>query len=455
MLGVYSIKLTDFDKLIYEKELKSFLPKEIIDFHSHIDSPYLEQYSFSNQNSSWADRVVSEGCSAENLLDIYAKVFPSNSVTPLLFGGRLTDIMGANDYVSESAKKYGFNALYCTDYTMDADFLEAEIKKKGFIGIKSSLSNPPEYIPEKEMRIFDCLPQSHLEICNKNNLMVLLRIPRDGRLKDPVNLVQIANIEKQYPNIKLVIAHIGRAYAKEDIGNAFDIIGKGENTYFDFSANLCDDAIEECIKAVGPKKLIFGSDLPVATMRMYRIVENGVYYNVVPRGMYEMADGEPHMRTSDRRDITIMIYEQLLALKRVAHKLKLSDSDIESIMFSNAKSLIDQCKNNLLAAGDETFGLIINTIESNLSNHVTIESLAKMCNLSASNLKQIFKKHYSGGVMKYYTQRKIEKAKALMKEGYSASQISSMMGFSSQNYFTNVFKRETGVLPSEYKKGKF
>ena len=88
-------------------------------------------------------------------------------------------------------------------------------------------------------------------------------------------------IEEKYPNLKLIIAHIGRAYAKEDIGNAFEMVGQGANTYFDFTANVCDDAIKACIDAVGTKRLLFGSDLPIAFMRMYRIVENGEYFKLM------------------------------------------------------------------------------------------------------------------------------------------------------------------------------
>ena len=168
----------------------------------------------------------------------------------------------------------------------------------------------------------------------------MLHIPRDGRLKDKVNIAQLMEIEEKYPNIKLVVAHIGRAYAKEDIGDAFDILGKTKNMYFDFTANVCDDAIKACIEAVGTKRLIFGSDLPVAIMRMYRIVENGVYYNVVPRGLYGDVEGEPHMRESDETDITIMMYEQMRALKRVAADLKLRDKDVEDILNNNARGLL-------------------------------------------------------------------------------------------------------------------
>ena len=169
----------------------------------------------------------------------------------------------------------------------------------------------------------------------------MLHIPRSSRLRDPVNLAQLMEIEANYPDVKLIVAHIGRAYSKEDIGNAFDLLKQTKNMYFDLTANMCDDAIKACIEAVGPERLIFGSDMPIAIMRMYRIVENGVYYNVVPRGLYGDVTNEAHMRESDETDITIMMYEQLRALKRVAKELKLSDRDVENIVYGNAKRLID------------------------------------------------------------------------------------------------------------------
>ncbi len=164
------------------------------------------------------------------------------------------------------------------------------------------------------------------------------------RLRDELNIAQIMEIEEKYPNLKLIVAHIGRAYAKEDIGDAFDVLKNTKNLVFDFTANVCDDAIKACIEAVGTKRLLFGSDLPIAFMRMYRIVENGEYINVVPRGLYGDVTGVAHMRETDEKDVTMMIYEQILALKRVAKDMKLTDSQVEDIMFLNAKKLIESVK---------------------------------------------------------------------------------------------------------------
>ena len=108
---------------------------------------------------------------------------------------------------------------------------------------------------------------------------------------------------------------------------------------FDFTANTLSLAMEECVKAVGTKRLMFGSDLPITKMRMYRTTENGFYYNNVPRGLYGDISGDPHMRETDETDITNFMYEELLAFKDCAEKLKLSKSEVEDILANNASSL--------------------------------------------------------------------------------------------------------------------
>ncbi len=337
---MFNLTVTDYDRLVYEKELKPFLPKEFVDFHIHAYKSTFDDWGDANGGSTWIDLVADE-MTTEQMTDCFKMLFPENKVIPLVFGACLKNIDQTNDYVRKEAIKYGFPTLYRSSYDMDPDELEQKVKEGGFLGLKPYLTNCPPYIPSKEIRIFDFLPHEHLRVADKNGWIVMLHIPRDQRLKDKVNLAQLMEIEEKYPNLKLVVAHIGRAYSKEDIGDAFDLLGKTKNMYFDFTANLSDDAIRACIKAVGTKRLVFGSDLPISIMRMYRITENGVYYNVVPRGMYGDVSGQAHMRETDEKNVTLMIYEQLLALKRVAAELNLKDSDVEDILCNNAKRLLN------------------------------------------------------------------------------------------------------------------
>ena len=344
---MYNLTVNDYDREVYEKELKSFLPEEFIDIHTHIWSSKLSRQGNPNGGSTWVDRVADE-MSGDELMDTYRQLFPDNKITPLVFGGCNHVIAESNAYVYEAQQRYGFPILTRTEYSMTGEELAAEVHAHGSLGLKPYQTNCPPYIPADEIRIFDFLPESHLAEANRYGWIVMLHIARSARLRDKVNLAQLMEIERKYPNVKLVVAHIGRAYSKQDIGDAFEILKNTKNMYFDFTANLCDDAISACIEAVGCKRLMFGSDLPIASMRMYRVTdETGWYKNVVPRGLYGDVSGDAHIQESDEQNITLMIYEQLRSLRRVAQQLHLSDSQIEDIMFGNSKKLLDDARRDV------------------------------------------------------------------------------------------------------------
>ena len=71
---------------------------------------------------------------------------------------------------------------------------------------------------------------------------------------------------------------------------------------------------------------------------------------------------------------------------------------------------------------------------------------------SKSYLKKLFKNATGYSIMDYYTHLKIERAKILIKSGeMSVSEIAELLGYSSIHYFSRVFKKKTGLSPTEYK----
>lgn len=346
-MSLFEVK--PLDKQIYEQELRDFLPEKIIDVHAHV---WLDHLKVKDPNEpkrtvTWT-RVVALDNPIEHLQETYQLLFPGKNVSALFFANGEGD--GNNIYVSESAKKTGWPALYFSHPTETAEELEKHIREGGFLGVKSYLSLSPKYIPGPEVRIFDFFPHHQLAVLDRLGGIVMLHIPRNGRLKDPVNLAQIAQIKEQYPNIRLIVAHIGRAYVQSDIGNAFDTLDQYPDLMYDFCANCCDDAIEACLRHAGPKHLMFGLDMPILRLRTHRIQENGTYINLVPPGIYGDLGGDPHMREvspEEGEKITFFAYEELLAFKRVAGKLGLSRSDVEDIMYNNAHNLIEGARKSI------------------------------------------------------------------------------------------------------------
>jgi predicted TIM-barrel fold metal-dependent hydrolase len=176
--------------------------------------------------------------------------------------------------------------------------------------------------------------------------MIALHIPRSGRLKDPVNLEQMVEIEKRYPNACVVIAHIGRAYCNSDVGNAFEVLAETENMLFDFSANTNGDVMAQLLRAVGPKRVLFGSDLPIVRMRMRRVCEGGVYINLVPPGLYGDVSDDPHMREvtpEEGENLSYFMYEELFAFRRAAEEVGLTAEEVEDVCYGNAVRALSAC----------------------------------------------------------------------------------------------------------------
>lgn len=345
MNALFEVK--DVDKKFYEQKLKDFLPNKMIDIHAHVwlDSIRKPSSSVPVRAVTWPSLVAKDN-SIEDLFETYRLMFPGKEVTPLLFSqvSMDFDIAAGNEYVKSCAERHRLPSLMVAKPEQSAAELEEGIQRGGFLGCKVYLNFAAPYIPEKEIRIYDFLPHHQLEVLDRHGWMAMLHIPRDGRLKDPVNLAQMLEIERNYPSIKLIIAHVGRAYCPEDVGDAFDILAETRNMVFDFSANTNAEVFQQLIRAVGPKRILFGSDFPILRMRTRRICENGNYVNLVAKGMYGDVSGDSHMREveGDEADsLTFFMYEEIEAFRAAASVEGLSKSDIENIFYGNSRSIID------------------------------------------------------------------------------------------------------------------
>lgn len=104
-------------------------------------------------------------------------------------------------------------------------------------------------------------------------------------------------------------------------------------------------------------------------------------------------------------------------------------------------------KNNDLLAQITTF------LSENVEEKLEFKDILDHFNLSSSVVKKIFRQQMGYGVMDYFTRLKIDKAKELIREeSYTFTEISEKLGFSTSQYFTTVFKRISGMTPSEYAK---
>ena len=338
-----------YDKQYYEEILKPFLPEKFIDCHTHV---WLMEHdphkTLRSGTQNWPGLVAKEN-SIEDLNETNRLLFPDNKVISVLYGDCAVSIdrKAVNSYVAEKAIDNGYPALYLCHPDTPAEELERIILENPvFKGIKVYLQFAPAYLPADEIRIYDFLTKEHLAVCDKHGWVVQLHIARPKRLADPVNYIQLLEIEQNYPNLQLIVAHLGRAYANEDIGDALDYLKNTEKTVWDFTANTNDWVMEQVLQRFGSDRFIYGSDFPIFRMKSRRTVENGVYINEIPQGQfpYEAIKGDSHMREipfPEADKITFFIYEEINACRLACQRMGLTKEDVEKIFWSNSARIFN------------------------------------------------------------------------------------------------------------------
>ena len=100
---------------------------------------------------------------------------------------------------------------------------------------------------------------------------------------------------------------------------------------------------------------------------------------------------------------------------------------------------------------EKNYETIVRVLENNVSQNLTIQEIARLCSMSPVSVKQTFSRYAGLGLMNYYNRLKIQAAAVMLREGASVQETAAALGFSSQNYFSTVFKRIQGLSPTAYK----
>jgi AraC-type DNA-binding domain-containing proteins len=96
---------------------------------------------------------------------------------------------------------------------------------------------------------------------------------------------------------------------------------------------------------------------------------------------------------------------------------------------------------------------IINYMQDNLSENLTIDAICRFSSMGRTHLKNIFKEKTGMSVVEYFKSQKIDYAKKLIREGeYNITEISENLGYSTIHSFSRHFKNVSGMSPSEYAK---
>jgi AraC family transcriptional regulator len=135
------------------------------------------------------------------------------------------------------------------------------------------------------------------------------------------------------------------------------------------------------------------------------------------------------------------LYSDALAFTLLARALALSCSRKRALSFG--ASPLD------IRAQQRLFEFI----EANLHRNLDLEELASLVSYSRGHFLKMFRAATGTSPHQYLVQRRVERAKALLKAGNSAlTEIAMACGFSSQSHFSAEFGRRVGISPARYRR---
>lgn len=98
---------------------------------------------------------------------------------------------------------------------------------------------------------------------------------------------------------------------------------------------------------------------------------------------------------------------------------------------------------------------ILQYLAHNYNRDLSLDTLANMVQTNPSYLSRVFKEQTRYKISDYITDIRIEKAKELLsEEHFRTKDVALAVGYANERYFSQLFKKFTGMSPTEYKKQK-
>lgn len=329
-------KKNALDIEFYNNYIKNRLPDKIFDAHTHVNLP--EHVVDITQEAIKGDWALECGLimTYEDAKFYFKTFFPDKEIQNLMLPWPLkdADTKGNNMYISDLIKRENKHGLMTIRPEWDVEYIEKEFLKGRYCGFK-----PYPYfasaVKGADVSIYDFMPKEHFQMADKLKASVLMHLPRKGRLADDDNIKEICDIIQNYPNIKLVLAHMGRCFNLSYFKDGLKKLGdNAKSLYFDTAAVMNPGVLEYGFGKLDDNQIIYGTDLPIFLWHGKRRWSDDQYFNLCR----EDFSWNTHDYPEDEKQYTFFIYYQLKNILDIIDKIK-DRCFTEKLFFKNAMSV--------------------------------------------------------------------------------------------------------------------
>ena len=171
-----------------------------------------------------------------------------------------------------------------------------------------------------------------------------------------------------------------------------------------------------------------------------------------------VASGTPYLVQKDGDEVYITLKSLIMELDRDDGKENLLVQLLFSQLLIRISRLYFEDSEKKSGPGVMHVRNAIKYIHQHYDTDIRIKDIAAAANVHSGYLHRIFKSNKGCTINDYLMQLRIEKAKSLLSNtDIQITDISGYVGINSRQYFAFVFKQQTGLSPSLYRKtsGKF
>ncbi len=157
-----------------------------------------------------------------------------------------------------------------------AEVIRERLDNGGFLGFKVFL--PWHGDDYGSTSVQDMLSANEMDIAQELGLIVLLHVPRSGRLADPEVQAGVGWLSTGWPNARIVLAHCGRCYLPSEMERAVETLRRLPNVYLDSSMVMDESVLRMVFDGIDSTRLLYATDFPVAGMtgRRVRVMDHWV-----------------------------------------------------------------------------------------------------------------------------------------------------------------------------------
>lgn len=124
---------------------------------------------------------------------------------------------------------------------------------------------------------------------------------------------------------------------------------------------------------------------------------------------------------------------------------------VDAVTMELYKSMFRKFHEESLGGMHRTIKLLLEYIEEHYAQDIGLVELADQVEMNPAYLSILFKEEVGMSYIKYLTRVRMDAAKELLKEGLKVADVSERVGYSNYRYFCDIFKKQVGITPSEYK----